>query len=263
MRWTSKPKAIAAASRLADINSEPAYDPKVAQLDSGSVDMLLAGVDIVVDGCDNFATRHVINEWCHREKIPWVYAACVGSYAICMPVMPELGTACLRCLQDELPDPGTTPTCDTGGIIAPAVQLAASRQVAEVLKYLVGDHDAIQRAFICEDLWTNQRQQLDSLQWRDPDCQVCGTESRYPSLEAAPPTTVHLCGRDGYQCQRGPIDLDQLAQQLGDMVERANQFFIRWRDDERTITAFAEGRILVQGVASPGAAESTVDRWLA
>ena len=169
----------------------------------------------------------------------------------------------MRCLQDELPDPGTTPTCDTGGIITPAVHVAASLQVAEILKYIIGDQQAIRTTCITIDLWTNQVQTLDSIAWRDPDCAACGEHPTWPFLSAKPVPTVHLCGRDGFQCQRPAIDLPALAQRLGDRIERHNSYFIRWQDDQRLLTAFADGRVLVQHVDTALAAEAAVDRWLA
>ena len=78
------PKAEAAAQRLRSLNSEVRYQPEVAQLDVTTIDRLLDDVDMIVDGCDNFATRHLINEWCQREQQPWCYTACVqlcGLYA--------------------------------------------------------------------------------------------------------------------------------------------------------------------------------------
>ena len=67
------PKAIAAASRLARINSFVRLQPEVVDVTARTITRLVAGVDVVLDGTDNFRTRHLINEACVRSGIPWIY----------------------------------------------------------------------------------------------------------------------------------------------------------------------------------------------
>ncbi len=72
-------------------------DPAVKDLTAGNIEELLTGADLILDGTDNFETRYLINDYCVREGIPWVYGAAVGSYGIVMPVIPgALGLPCLR-----------------------------------------------------------------------------------------------------------------------------------------------------------------------
>jgi len=135
------PKAVAAADHLRSINPSCSLESIVRDVRPAHIEGLLSGIDLAIDGSDNFPTRHLLNEACCKLGIPWVFGACVGAYGLSMPVLPG-ETPCLRCLQDQLPDAGDSPTCDTSGIIAPIVQVIAGWQVAEALKIIVGRLEA-------------------------------------------------------------------------------------------------------------------------
>src|SRR5207253_8136038 len=93
--------------------------------------------DIVLDALDNFETRFVLNDACARHQRTWIYAAAVGSYGLVLPIVPGR-SPCLRCMIGSLPAPGTSPTCDSEGVIGPITHIIASIQVAEALKWIVG-----------------------------------------------------------------------------------------------------------------------------
>jgi molybdopterin/thiamine biosynthesis adenylyltransferase len=256
------PKAVAAATHLRAINSACRLDARVAEVRASTVRDLVAGADVVVDGTDNFPTRHLLNEACVQAGIPWIYGACVGSYGVSLPILPG-ETPCLRCLQDELPAAGDNPTCDTAGIIPPAVHLVASWQVAEALKILVGDRAAVRRELWAMDLWQNRFQRLALAGARDLRCAVCGSEPTFPALTAGDPAAVVLCGRDAVQVSRAIApDLPRFAAQLGAHLVIANEHLVRWRDGEVLATCFRDGRVIVQGLSDPVAARGFCDRWL-
>jgi molybdopterin/thiamine biosynthesis adenylyltransferase len=254
-------RPVAAAERLRAINSACTVEPLVEDLRAANAEHLLAGVALVLDGCDNFPTRHLINEVCCKRAIPWIYGACVGSYGLSAAIVPGQ-TPCLRCLQDELPGAGETPTCDTAGIIPPAVHLVAAWQVAEAFKLLTGDVAAVRRELWASDLWrgTFQRLRLDG--WRQPGCPVCGTAPTFPLLRAGDDAVVVLCGRDAVQIRRSGIDLPRLAERLRPALVAANGHLVRWQDGSITATCFRDGRVIVQGVADAAAARAFCDRWL-
>lgn len=256
------PKAIAAAARLRAIDSTVTVEPHVAEITAANVAGFVAGADVVLDGGDTFALRHLVNEACCQARIPWVYAACVGAYALCLPIVPGT-TPCLRCLQDELPEPGDGPTCDTTGIIAPAVHLAAAWAVAEALKLLVGDSAARRGELWACDLWSNRFQRLAVQTARRLDCAACGPTPTYPALSARDDEAVVLCGRDAVQVRLGrDLDLAAVAKALGPAVTASNAYLLRWRDGERHATAFRDGRVLVHGLGDPARARGFVARWL-
>jgi molybdopterin/thiamine biosynthesis adenylyltransferase len=84
------PKAVAAEARLRRINSEVEVRGVVADLAADTVDDLLKGADLVLDGTDNFEARFLVNDVCVREGIPWVYGACVGAYGLALLVRPRV-----------------------------------------------------------------------------------------------------------------------------------------------------------------------------
>src|SRR5207237_8646516 len=117
----SLPKAIAAARKIAAFNSQIVVEPEVADLTPDNIGQLMAGIELVLDGTDNFETRYLLNDYCVTNSRPWIYAAAVGSYGVTMNIMPGQ-TACLACI---FPDPpqGTFETCETAGILNSDVHL--------------------------------------------------------------------------------------------------------------------------------------------
>ena len=111
-------------------------EPVVADLTPSNVDDLLGGVDLILDGTDNFETRYLINDFAVERGVPWIYGAAVGSYGIAMPVIPG-ETACLRCIYPD-PPAGAQPTCETAGVLGTVTALIASLQVSEAIKILCG-----------------------------------------------------------------------------------------------------------------------------
>ncbi|HEY0796550.1 MAG TPA: ThiF family adenylyltransferase, partial [Acidisarcina sp.] len=149
------PKAEAARRKIALFNREVAVRASVADLVPENVHRLLTGCDLVLDGTDNFETRYLLNDFAVEQEMPWIYAAAVGSYAVTMNILPG-ETACLACLFPAPPG-GVIETCDTAGILNTAVNLAASIEVTEALKFLVGARDKMRRTLLSFDLWTNER----------------------------------------------------------------------------------------------------------
>ena len=98
----SVPKAIAAARKITAFNSEIVVEAQVADLIAGNIESLLANVDLVLDGTDNFETRYLVNDFAVKASLPWIYTAAVGSYAVSMNVIPGT-TACLACMFPDQP----------------------------------------------------------------------------------------------------------------------------------------------------------------
>ncbi len=120
----SLPKAVAAAEKLRRINSGIEIEPIVADVDADNILNLCAGCDIILDGTDNFETRFLLNEAAIKLKLPWVYGGCIGAEGQSLTVLPDQ-PPCFRCVMNEPPPPGSTPTCDTAGILAPIINVVA------------------------------------------------------------------------------------------------------------------------------------------
>jgi adenylyltransferase/sulfurtransferase len=177
-----RPKALAAAAHLARINSDVSVEPIVGEIDSKNIERLLDGVDVIVDGTDNFPTRFLINDAAVKHGVPWVYGGCVGTDGQTMTILPGR-TPCLRCLLPECPDPATTPTCPTHGILGPTVGVVASLEAIEAIKVLSGNLEAVSPVLTVVSLWENRLRQVNLAGLRDrADCPTC-KHNRFTWLE--------------------------------------------------------------------------------
>jgi len=256
------PKAVAAEARLRRINSEVAVRGVVADLGPDNIDELLKGVGLVLDGTDNFETRFLVNDLCVRDGIPWVYGACVGAYGLALLVRPRV-SPCLRCILEEMPAPGSGPTCDTAGVVAPIVQVVAGLQAAEALKLLAGRTEALLPGIVTVDLWQGSFDVMD-LRGRAPWCPAC-TEERYDYLAPRAGSAV-LCGRDAVQIPAADgarLDLAALATRLAAVGEvKVNEYLVRFAAEGTELVVFADGRAIVKGVADAAQARSVYARYV-
>jgi adenylyltransferase/sulfurtransferase len=260
------PKAIAASQKLARINSEVSVEPIVADVTSANVELLTDGVDVILDGTDNFETRFLLNDVALKRGIPWVFGGCIGSEGQTMTVLPHV-TPCLRCLMHEPPSADATPTCDTAGILAPIVSVVAAIQSQEAIKILSGRRDAIQPGLIVIDLWNTRLRQvgLAGLGNR-ADCPACSGRE-YPWLAGERgSSSVVLCGRNAVQVSsrdRGDVSLAELEQRLMSVgrVTR-NAFLLRASIDDYVLTVFADGRAIIGGTDDPVVARSVYAKYI-
>src|SRR6201995_5192415 len=164
------PKAEAARRKIAQFNSQTQVHAHVADLVPSNIHALLGGAAILLDATDNFETRYLLNDYAVEQGRPWIYAAAVGAYAATMNILPG-ETACLACLFPR-PPAGMVGNCDTSGILNTAVNFAASVEVTEALKFLVGAQDKMRRTLLGRDLWTNDQAEINAAVPRQ-QCAVC------------------------------------------------------------------------------------------
>src|SRR5436190_3806300 len=201
----SLPKAIAACRKMTTFNSQIIAEPQVSDLRPENIEQLLQGVQLVLDGTDNFETRYLINDFAVKNSLPWIYVAAVGSYAITMNIVPG-ETACLSCIFPESPR-GTVETCETSGILNSAVNLAASVAATEAIKLLIGSSNKLRQTLLSHDLWTNERAEVSADRPRSDCCTCCRREFIHLAGEGRPHIT--LCGRNSVQIHEHdrPVDL--------------------------------------------------------
>src|SRR4029077_16815386 len=101
--------------------------PIVTDIDRTNIIELVQDADLVLDGTDNFEIRYLINDAAVKLDKPWVYGGAIGSPAMTMPIVPA-ETPCLRCVFEAAPGPGEAATCETAGVLSPAVTVVASLQ---------------------------------------------------------------------------------------------------------------------------------------
>jgi molybdopterin/thiamine biosynthesis adenylyltransferase len=263
---TGLPKSVAAAGQLARINSAVRLEPVVADLTSANAASLLAGIDVIVDGTDNFEARFLVNEFACRERVPWVHGGAIGAEGRVMTVLPGR-TACLRCLVPEPPAPGALPTCDTAGIIGPAAVVVGAVEAAEAIKLLVGADERVGNRLLVCDLWENVWKTIDLSALAAAGCPTC-RGGDYPWLEGrlgGRPTA--LCGRDAVQVPPpagGCIDLEAVAGRLAAVsAVTANAWIVRAEVEAGILlSVFADGRAIVAGTRDEAKARAIVSRYL-
>ena len=258
------PKAVAAKARLAEINSGIEVEATVADVNNSNVEQLIAGCDVVIDGTDNFQVRYLLNDACVKTGTTWIYGAAVSSYGTTMTIIPG-ETPCLRCIFDEMPNAGTSPTCDTAGVIMPIIATVSATQVSEALKLLVGDTASLHKSLMQFDVWANDRQRI-KLGAPNPECKCCGLHE-YEFLDAdAQEFAAVLCGRNAVQIAPAngtELDLPTLASNLGHLADvKQNEYLLRFAIDDREITVFADGRAIVKGTDDIAAARSLYARYV-
>ncbi len=178
-----RPKADAAARHLAAIDPRVLVEPFVGTIGPASVATAIHGMDLVVDGLDNFPARYALNDACVRAGLPWVHGAVLGAYGVSTTIVPGV-TPCLRCLQPELPAPEDAPTCVTAGVLGPAAHLIASLEAAQALRWLVTREAPRPPVMLSVDAWELRPQRIE-LPARDPRCPCCG-QRRFEFLEGGP-----------------------------------------------------------------------------
>ncbi len=258
------PKAVAAAARLGQINSMIEVEPVVTDVTADNIEELLDGVDVALDGTDNFETRYLLNDAVLKRKLPWIYSGVIASYGVTMTVLPG-DTACLRCVFPERPLPGTTPTCDTAGVLNGIVGVIGGLASTEALKLLVGS-DRLVRGMTWVDLWENTFDRIELP--RQADCPACG-RAEYEYLDAAiDESGTALCGRNAVQVRaprgmEGTLDLEALAERLRPAGEVAsNGFLLRLKVDEYDITVFPDARAIVKGTDDMAVARSVYAKYV-
>ena len=260
------PKAEAAARKLRRINTQVIVEPSVTDLDHRNIEALCGDVDAIVDGTDNFETRYLINDFACQTGTPWVYGGCIGSEGQCMTIVPGQ-TACLRCLMPSPPASGTTPTCETAGILGPAATIIASFEVAEALKILSGNVAQVNAGLLVIDVWHTAVRQLSLEGLRErTDCPAC-KGSRYDWLSGQTRShTTSLCGRNAVQVvpsSRQPVDWDTLQANLARLTEvRANEHLLRLTLEGYEITLFRDGRAIIKGTDDVSVARGVYSRYV-
>ena len=253
------PKAAAAARAIARFNSSITVEPLVADLTPATADDLLADVDLILDGTDNFETRYLINDFALRNQVPWIYGAAVGSYGLTMPILPGQ-TCCLQCVYPAPPS-GAQPTCETDGVLAAITTAIGALQVGMAIKLLTGSAPAAKITTL--DVWNTSLRQIDQPP-PDPDCPACGRRE-FIYLDGERRAPISLCGRNAVQIheRNRPLNLPELAARLERLgTVRQTDFALRFFLSPYELTIFADGRAIIKGTQDIGVARSLYARYI-
>ncbi len=245
------PKAEAAARKLRAINSTINIEAIVTDIDHTNIIDLVGDADLILDGTDNFETRYLINDAAVKLGKPWVFGGVIGSEGQTMTIIPGK-TPCLRCLIETAPPPGMTPTCETAGVLGPAVAVIASFEAVEAIKLLTGATDALNADLIMVDVWDWTFRQLKVAGLLGKVNCPCCQQRRFEWLEGGLGShTTTLCGRNAVQVaarRSVPLDFCELASRLNALGEvRYNNFMLRFGTEGYEFTVFPDGRAIIKG----------------
>lgn len=258
------PKAIAAKNRLLEINSEIKVEAIVADVNHSNVENLIEDCDLVLDGTDNFQTRFLLNDACIKYSKIWIYGAAVSSYGVTMTIIPQI-SPCLRCVFEDVPDAGSSPTCDTAGVIQPIISVISAMQTTEALKILVGKTESLHQSLMQIDVWQNDWRKI-KLGAPNADCKACG-QRNFEFLEAENVEfSAVLCGRDAVQISpsaQANLDLPALALKFATLgAVKQNEYLVRLKYDEFELTVFRDARAIIRGTDDVSAARSIYARLI-
>ena len=176
-----EPKVASAQATLGALNPRTQVEAVQARVTSDNIERLLDGVDVVLDGADNFPVRYLLNDACVKLGIPLVYGAVQrfeGQVSVFDAGRHRGELPCYRCLFPEPPPPEFAPNCAEAGVLGVLPGVIGLLQATEVVKLLLGIGDSLAGRLL----------QFDALSMRfretrlrhDPDCAVCAVGRPFP-----------------------------------------------------------------------------------
>jgi sulfur-carrier protein adenylyltransferase/sulfurtransferase len=171
-----RPKLLAAAERLNDINPHIRIEPHETRLSSDNALELVQRYDLVVDGTDNFPTRYLVNDACALAGKPNVYGS-IFRFEGQVSVFWAAQGPCYRCLFPEPPPPGLVPSCAEGGVLGVLPGIIGALQANEVIKLVVGIGEPLVGRLLLFDALALKFRELRLK--KNPDCPLC---SAHPTL---------------------------------------------------------------------------------
>ena len=240
---TMLPKVVAAERHLKalrhDLKLKLLYTCRLLFLDKYA-----KHVDIIIDATDNFETRQLINDFSFKENIPWIYGGVVQSTYIEAAFIPG-ETPCFNCLMPQLP--AINLTCDTVGVIQPAVTMTTSFQLRDAFKLLT--EQSVPTKLTYGDIWDGQHFTFGFSRMFRKECPTCGPNPSFPYLNKQHTLYATLCGRDTVQYDNDKISQEMVREFLKQhhLNYRENKYMIMFEYKGHRIVSFEGGRMLIHG----------------
>ncbi len=178
-----KPKTRSAREKIHALNPDVAVREHPEFLTAATIAPIFAGYDFIVEGCDNFAAKFLVNDACVLLGKPFSHAGMLRFEGQTMTVLPGK-SRCYRCLFRDPPPPDSVPNCAEAGVLGMLPGILGSLQAAEAVKYLLGLGDLLTDRLLVFDAWSMRFRELTGR--RDPDCPACGTHAALTELHDYP-----------------------------------------------------------------------------
>ncbi|HLC23170.1 MAG TPA: molybdopterin-synthase adenylyltransferase MoeB [Dehalococcoidia bacterium] len=165
-----RPKVTSAAETIADMNPDVRVIQHQVALNSSNALDIISGYDIVVDGCDNFPTRYLVNDACVLARKPNVYGSIYRFDGMATVFLP--GKGCYRCVYPTPPPPGSVPSCQEAGVLGVLPGIIGVIQATETIKLILGIGDVMAGSLLVYDALDMEFRKMKLT--RSPACPVCG-----------------------------------------------------------------------------------------
>ncbi|MBM3263709.1 MAG: molybdopterin-synthase adenylyltransferase MoeB [candidate division Zixibacteria bacterium] len=166
-----RPKVLSAKETINELNPDVRVVLHETRLMSDNILDILKDYDIVVDGCDNFPTRYLINDACVLAGKPNVHGSIYQFDGYATVFHPGKGP-CYRCLYPEPPPPGAVPSCDEAGVLGVLPGTVGLIQATETLKMILGKGESLIGRILMYDALEMSFQTFNVQ--KDPSCPICG-----------------------------------------------------------------------------------------
>ncbi|MBF7021423.1 ThiF family adenylyltransferase [Staphylococcus kloosii] len=251
------PKVIAAEQALHAINKDVSINTFIEQVDYAFLEEHSREVNLILDATDNFDTRMLINDFAFKNNIPWIYGGVVQSTYVEVPFIPG-ETPCFNCLLPQLP--AINLTCDTVGVIQPAVTMTTSLQLRDALKIITGND--VPAKYTYGDIWNGEHHVFGFSRMSDNGCHTCGAKPTFPHLNKQAHEYASLCGRDTVQYQNKHISQEMLVNFLvkNNIDYKSNDYLIMFRYDGYRLVNFQDGRFLIHNMSQASEAAKLMNK---
>ena len=251
-----KPKAFAAKEHLSIINSDVKINFFIDDLNYENIETYFNKknkIDLILDCTDNLETRFLINDFCIKNNVPFIYSSAVGSKGYVFNVLTGKNTPCLRCFLKEAVQ---LDTCETVGVLNAITNLISSIQANEAIKMLLGKKlnaselvrtrsQLPEKDLLFFDVWKNELSKIKVN--KDKNC-VCCAKNNFEYLNGKKASRIiKLCGESIYQIKTNAIDKNQFnnlknkLKKIGKVID-----FDYCINFENKITIFQDGRALIK-----------------
>lgn len=173
------PKTESAKMTIQALNPDVRVIPYQQKLTSQNIMEIIKDYDIIVDGCDNFPTRYLVNDACVLAKKPNVHGSIFQFEGQATVFYPGKGP-CYRCLYPEPPPADMAPSCQEAGVLGVLPGLIGVIQAIETIKLILGKGDPLVGKLVC---FNTLGMEINTLKLKaDPACPMCGEKPTIHSL---------------------------------------------------------------------------------
>lgn len=255
------PKVIAAEYKLKKINSSIIIESIIKDVNSNNIENICKDMNLILDATDNLNIRYLINDVSIKLNIPWIYGAVIGSTGMTHTIIPEQ-TPCFRCIMPNIPPAGSIDSCDLVGVLNTIVNIIASIQSTEAIKFLIGKTKDIINGLRYIDVWNNDFETIEIS--HKENCPACN--NKFEFLNSNMQDAIFLCGKDSVQVN--PMNKEISSNSIIEKLEskgikvRQNKFFLKFEVEGVVFTLFYDGRAILKNISDTIKAKALYGKYI-